>query len=134
MTFAAHTAEALSRWAGEAMETLGRERDRAHALHRENAQVSREATLAQKEIMSLEAKIFHTRKEVRWSRFLEIISLRYPTPENNRCSGFLNIRRPGHKLCTAFGLDGVPDVDFHGHGAAEEDEPSDPEFTERRCL
>ncbi|CBJ33362.1 hypothetical protein Esi_0466_0005 [Ectocarpus siliculosus] len=64
VTFAAHTAEALSRWAGEAMETLGRERDRAHALHRENAQVSREATLAQKEIMSLEAKIFHTRKEL----------------------------------------------------------------------
>ncbi|CAB1102852.1 unnamed protein product [Ectocarpus sp. CCAP 1310/34] len=64
VTFAAHTAEALSRWAGEAMETLGRERDRAHSLHRENAQVSREATLAQKEIMSLEAKIFHTRKEL----------------------------------------------------------------------
>ncbi|CAM9775141.1 unnamed protein product [Ectocarpus fasciculatus] len=64
VTFAAHTAEALSRWAGEAMETLGRERDRAHALHRENAQVSREATLAQKEIMSLEARIFHTRKEL----------------------------------------------------------------------
>ncbi|CAM9930996.1 unnamed protein product, partial [Ectocarpus sp. 12 AP-2014] len=64
VTFAAHTAEALSRWAGEAMETLGRERDRAHALHRENAQVSREATLAQKEIMSLEAKMFHTRKEL----------------------------------------------------------------------
>ena len=46
------------------MEPLGHERDRARALHRENAQVSREATMAQKEIMSLEAKLFHSRKEV----------------------------------------------------------------------
>ncbi|CAM9374339.1 unnamed protein product, partial [Hapterophycus canaliculatus] len=63
-TFAATTTVALSRWAGEAMETLGSERDRAHALHRENAQVSREATMAQKEILTLEAKMFHAGKEV----------------------------------------------------------------------
>ncbi|CAM9760146.1 unnamed protein product [Scytosiphon promiscuus] len=63
-TFAANSTVALSRWAGEAMETLGSERDRAHALHRENAQVSREATMAQKEIMTLEAKLFHAGKEV----------------------------------------------------------------------
>ena len=64
MSFAASTVDGLSRWVGEAMETLGHERDRARALHRENAQVSREATMAQKEIMSLEAKLFHSRKEV----------------------------------------------------------------------
>lgn len=65
MTFAANTTDELSRWAGEVLETLGSERDRAHALHRENAQVSREATMAQKEILSLEAKVFHAGKEVR---------------------------------------------------------------------
>lgn len=43
---------------------LGSERDRAHALHRENAHVSREATMAQKEVLSLEAKMFHAGKEV----------------------------------------------------------------------
>ncbi|CAM9352187.1 unnamed protein product, partial [Laminaria digitata] len=64
VSFAASTVDGLSRWAGEAMETLGHERDRARALHRENAQVSREATMAQKEIMSLEAKLFHSGKEV----------------------------------------------------------------------
>lgn len=62
--FIAKTAEALSRWAGEAMATLVSERDRAHALHRENAQVSREATMAQKESLALEAKLFHSGKEV----------------------------------------------------------------------
>lgn len=46
------------------MGTLTTERERAHALHRENAQVSREATIAQKEVLSLEAKLFHSGKEV----------------------------------------------------------------------
>lgn len=64
MMFVASTADDLSRWAGEAMDTLETERDRAHALHRENAQVSREATMAQKEVMALEAKLFHSGKEV----------------------------------------------------------------------
>ncbi len=65
VTFAANTTETLSRWAGEVLETLGSERDRAQALHRENARVSREATMAQKEILGLEAKVFHAKKDVR---------------------------------------------------------------------
>ena len=65
VTFAANTTEALSRWAGEVLETLGSERDRAQALHHENARVSREATMAQKEILGLEAKVFHAKKDVR---------------------------------------------------------------------
>lgn len=60
------------------MVTLGSERDRARALHRENAQVSREATMAQKELMSLEAKVFHAGKEVTG------FSWRYLRPQ---CSG-----------------------------------------------
>lgn len=65
MYFIANTTERLSRWVSEAMATLTTERDRAHALHRENAQLSRETTIAHKEVMSLEAKLFHSGRKVR---------------------------------------------------------------------
>lgn len=93
MSFAAGTVDGLSRWAGEAMETLGHERDRARALHRENAQVSREATMAQKEIMTLEGKLFHAGKEVSvsclWVEYLQGL-LRITARPAGRVRGFLN--------------------------------------------
>lgn len=59
------TAAGLSRWVGEAMATLQNDRERARALQRENAQVSRGAAMTQKEVLVLENKLFKFRKEVR---------------------------------------------------------------------
>ena len=46
---------------------LGAERERVRDLRQQVAQVSREATVAHKEIISLEAKLVDGRKEVRCS-------------------------------------------------------------------
>lgn len=60
----AKTAEALSRWVAGAMAILERERERAHALHRENAKVSRESAMARKELSSMERKMIDAQEEL----------------------------------------------------------------------
>lgn len=63
MEFLARAAGGLSQWAAEAVGLLAAERDQGRSMLRENARLSRESSMAQKEAAALEEKLLRSEDE-----------------------------------------------------------------------